>query len=474
MYDVIVIGAGVIGASVSYELCKYDCKVLTLEKENEVSQGTSLANSGIIHAGGDPEENTLKGEMGIQGARLFEQLCKDLFIHYNNCGGYIVATSEEEYENLKKIENRAIKRNIPFEWLSPDEAQKNEPNLSNEITHVLSFPTTAVVDPWEVTQALLETAVLNGVKLELNQEVKSIDYSNQMYTINTQNKIYQTKAIVNCAGTHADQIVKLIDKNYEHIIKPRRGVYFVLDNDVKPAVSRPIYPAPTKLGKGVLAIPTIHHNLLVGPNSLEIDNPDGVNTTSDELEYIKERVGKTVANIDYSKVIRSFAGVRASTAHKDFVIEELKGFNGFYNCLGIDSPGLSSAPAIAKRVVGWIQEKEGFTSKRKMLQRRKPIILKEMPQEERENLIQEDPRFAQMVCRCEHITEGEIVDAINRPVGARTIKGVKLRVRPGSGRCQGGFCEPRVVSILARELAIDETEVVYDRQNSRIFIEGEK
>lgn len=484
MVDITIIGAGIMGASAAYYLSQYQCSIVVLEKENDVAEGASIANSGIIHAGHDPVPDTLKARFNLEGNRLYKDLCEKLSVHFRQTGAFVVATNEEEMQTLQKLKSQAQSREIPYEELTGEAAAALEPNISDQVIAALSLPTTAVVDPWEVTLGLMETAVLNGAELRLNQEVVAIeevldtDGQPRHYRITIKESPSQirtaleTKYIINCAGVHGDYVYRLLEPNAEYQITARRGQYFVLDNTIVPPCSRPIYPVPSKVGKGVLAVPTIHKNVLLGPDAEFIENKEGVDVETDRLAFIRESLQKTMKNIPYDKVIRSFSGIRPSGNTGDFIIKEEEKHPHFIQAIGMESPGLTAAPAIAKYVCEEIiKTSQQYETKADFCYRRPPVHLKDLSWQERNEWVKKDSRFGRIICRCETVSEGEILDCIHRPVGARTIKAVKKRVRPGAGRCQGGFCEPRVVEILARELGIPVDQVMYDSARSPILVE---
>lgn len=467
MYDIIIIGAGIVGTILAKDLSQFHCKVALLDKENDVANGATNANSAIIHTGYDPEDNTLKAKLNVEGARMYESLCEELHCKYKTVGAFIVACGEEEEKHLDVLADRAKRRNIPFEWLSGDQAREKEKNLSLSVTKALNFYTTAVVYPWQIAEACAEVAVNNGVELLLNHEVIGINQSQDCYIVHTSSGDLETKMIINASGIYADQIHKMVFKEIKYEMKPKRGEYYVLDNDIS-FVEHIIFPVPSKKGKGVLAVPTVYGNTLLGPNS---ELQDDTGTSRDGLASVKENIQKTMQNVPYQKVIRTFAGLRPSSTSKDFIIEEV--IPNFIDVASIESPGLASAPAIAKYVI------ENFVSKRITLEnnpdatqtRKKPVVMCELNDEEKNEMIRKNPLYGKIICRCESISEQEIIDCIHKPVGARSIKGVKKRVRPGMGRCQGGFCEPYVLEILARELNLSPLEVLQDGQHSNVLLE---
>lgn len=482
MVDITIIGAGVMGAAAAYFLSKYQCNVVVLEKENDVAEATSLANSGIIHSGHDPKPNTDKARFNVLGNRMYPELCKHLHVLFRQTGAFVVAVNEEEREILQNLKKQAEERGIPCEEMDGDRARQIEPNLSETIIAAISLPTTGIVDPWEITLGMMEEAVLNGCDLRLNHKVVGIKkrevggYQIEVEDLAGQKSyILESKYIVNCAGVYADKIYAMLEEKIDYTITPRRGQYFVLDNTIAPIVSRPIYPVPSALGKGILAIPTIHGNVLLGPDSEFIEDKEGINVETERLDVVRKGLAKTMRNIPFDKAIRSFAGLRATGSTGDFVIREEENHAGFIQAACLESPGLTAAPAIGKYVAEeLIGAKENYPQKTDYQNRRPPIRLEGQTLAEKNEWVKKDSRFAEMICRCESISEAEILDSIHRPVGATTIKGVKKRTRPGAGRCQGGFCEPRVVEILARELGISPLDVRYDSINSAIFVSESK
>ena len=427
MYDVVIIGAGITGTMLARKLSAYDIKIALIDKENDIANGATMANSAIIHTGYDPKDGTLMAELNVKGARAYEELCRQLGCKYKKVGAYIAACGKEEEAHLDILADRAKRRDIPFRFIDADEARKQEPALSQNVTRVLDLYTTAVVYPWEIAIACAEVAKIAG----------------------------------------------MVSSNVGFHITPRRGEYYVLDKDAD-IVRHIIFPVPSKeKGKGVLAVPTVYGNTLIGPNSDYVDDPEDNGTSDDGLAYVRGNISKTLVDVPLYRSIRTFAGLRPSSSAGDFVIEELSDAEGFVNAACIESPGLASAPAIADYIIGKfiskrleLREKSGAVMGRKA-----PLIMAELSPEERSEAIKKEPLYGKIICRCEQISEGEIIDCIRRPCGARSVKGVKKRVRPGMGRCQGGFCEPKVVEILARELGIDPTEVLLDPCGSNILVE---
>ena len=462
MYDAVIIGAGITGTMLAKDLSRYQLKTAVLDRENDIADEATMANSAIVHTGYDPADGTLKAELNVRGARMYEQLCRDLGCKYQVNGAYIAATSSEEEAHLEILADRAERRNIPYEWLSGDEARKEEPNLNDSVTKVLSFPTTANIYPWEVAIACAQVAVNNGTELHLNSEVTSIDRTDQGYVVHTKDHDYETKVVINAAGVSADQICAMVSKP-SFRMTPKKGEYFVIDNDVH-YVKHTVFPVPSSKGKGVLAVPTVYGNTLIGPNSTYVENTVDTGST---------HILRVMRTAPLNKSIRNFAGLRPSSSSSDFIIEEPEDAKHFINVASIESPGLASAPAISEYVIEhfvshMLDLKENPDAR---MTRKRPLVMAELTPEERAEKIRENPMYGRIICRCEQISEGEIVDCIHVVCGATTVKGVKKRVRPGMGRCQGGFCEPRVVEILARELHISPLEVVLDQKDSKILEE---
>lgn len=486
MYDVIIIGAGVIGCSIARELTKNKLKIAVLDRSSDVCEGTSKANSGICHAGYDAATGTLKAKLNVRGSEMMEQLSKELGFLYRREGSLVLCFSEEDIPKLNELLKRGHANGVKnLKIISGDEARGLEPNLSENVVAALFAPTAALIDPFGLTIAMAENAVVNGAEINLNTEVTGIEKIEGGYRVKSSKGDFETKTVVNAAGVYADAIHNMISDN-KIKIQPRRGEYMLLDNTVGSFVSRTVFQLPTALGKGILITPTVHGNILVGPTADTIDDKEDTETTLERLNYVKSTSVLSAPNIPFKEVITSFAGLRARLtvrAHvdnfeeedfeDDFMIGEIPDAPGFFDVAGIESPGLSSAPAIAEYVARLIGRRislspnEEFCGVREV---KKLFVIS--TDEEREALIKENPLYGRIICRCCTVTEAEIVNAIHSPVGATTSDGIKRRVYAGMGRCQAGFCNPRVVEILARELGIDPSEVTKNDENSN-FIGGE-
>lgn len=471
MYDVAIIGAGISGTFIARELSKYNLKIVIIDKDNDVANETSMANSAIIHAGYDAKSGKLKGKFNARGNEMYEKICDELNVPFERVGSLVVAFNDEDMKTLKYLYENGVNNGVPnMKIIDPKEVRAMEPNLNDTIIGALYAQSAAIISPWEMAIALAENAMENGVELLLNSEVTDIKKLDTGYQIIMNDHRLETKYIINCAGVYADKINNMV-ASPSFSIRPRSGQYFIFDKSVGNLVSHVIFPCPTEKGKGILMVPTVHGNLLVGPDSEFIDDKEGIETTAERLAHIRKTALKTSDKIPFNKIIRSFTGLRATPDTGDFIIEESKEAKGFINVAGIESPGLSSAPAFAeyviellKKIAGGLEEKENFNPRRK-----KFIRFTELTNEGKAEIIKRNSKYGRVICRCETITEGEIVDAINRKAGATTVKGVKKRTRAGMGRCQGGFCSPKVVEILARELKKDMQDIVLDSKQSYIL-----
>lgn len=466
-YDVIIIGGGITGCAAAYEFSKYDFKTALLEKENDVACGSTKANSAIIHAGYDPEPGTLMAKYNVRGNALAHRLAKKLDIPFRETGSLVLAFSDEEVREVRKLYENGVANGVPVEIISGKEVLRREPNISDRVRCALWAPTGAVISPWEFAAALIETAVTNGVDCYLSSGVKRLSRQDGMFEITAGNhEKYRANYIVNAAGLYADKVYEMAGGSGLRIT-PVRGEYFLFDKTMGGIVSMVVFQCPTKLGKGVVVAPTVHGNLYAGPDSKTAEARDDTATHMDELEHVRQMAVKSVPTIDFSQNIRNFAGLRA-VAGDDFVVGESE-IPNFINAAGIKSPGLSSAPAIAEDLVR-ILEGCGLALHRKpeFQGERRVLRMNEMSFEEQDALIRKNPAYGRVVCRCQTITEGEIVDILKRPVAPRSIDGIKRRCAAGMGRCQGGFCEPRIHDIMARTLGIPMRDILQDTEGSYI------
>lgn len=475
MYDVVIIGAGVSGSAVARELSRYKGRFCVLEKEEDVCCGTSKANSGIVHAGYDARPGSLMAKLNVEGNRRMEALSKELDFPFRRTGSFVVCTDEGSRQKLQELLERGQKNGVEdLQILSREEALSLEKNLADEVVAVLYAPTAGIVCPFGLTIALAENACENGVEFWFDTEVSAIKKQGEGYVIETSKGVFKTRYVVNAAGVYADIFHNMVSADKLHIT-PRKGEYFLLDKGAGGHVSRTIFALPGKYGKGILVTPTTHGNLLVGPTATDILEREGTNTTADGLAAIREKAGLSVKDLPLGKVITSFAGLRAHEDGHEFIIGEAADAPGFIDCAGIESPGLTSAPAIGAMVAGILKEKLNLSDNASFVAERKGILNPaKLSVEERNQLIEDNPAYGNIICRCEMISEGEIIDAVKRPLGAKSLDGVKRRTRAGMGRCQSGFCSPRTMEILHRELGIPMEELTKSGGDSRMITGGRK
>lgn len=470
-FDVVIIGAGVSGCAVARELSRYKVNVCVFEKEEDVCCGTSKANSGIVHAGYDAQEGSLKAEMNLQGNEMMEILAEELDIPFKRNGSLVLCLSRQDFPRLEELYNRGIANGVKgLRILNREEVLEKEPNVADGVFAALYAPTAGIVCPFELNIALAENANVNGVGFCFQTEVQEIRKLEEGYELLTNQGNFKSRYVVNAAGVYADRFHNMVSADKIHITA-RRGDYCLLDKSAGNHVKSTVFTLPGEFGKGVLVAPTSHGNLILGPTAIDIEDKEGTNTTREGLDQVLGKVGMSVKNIPVRQVITSFAGLRAHEDGDEFIIEEVRDARGFIDCAGIESPGLTSCPAIGVRIAGMLKERMGLEKKEDFKAVRKGILKPEtLGKEERAALIREKPAYGNIICRCEMITEGEIIDAVNRPLGAKSLDGVKRRTRAGMGRCQSGFCSPRTMEILARERHIDISEVTKLGGNSRIVV----
>ena len=474
MYDVVIIGCGVIGAACAYELSKYELSVCVLEKSNDVANGTTKANSAIVHAGYDPKPGSNMARLNVAGNRMMGELCEKLDVPFKRIGSHVLAFSEGDMAALKNLYDRGIKNGVPgLKLLSAEEVRKMEPQLAENVAGSLWAPSAAIVSPWELTLAMMEVAVRNGTELRLESPVCAITKEQEHFCVKTDKDTMETRFLINAAGVHCGEVAELIaDKEFS--IQPNRGEYYLLDKCEGAKVHSVIFQCPNENGKGVLVAPTVHGNLIVGPNAVNVTDTDNTKNTAEGLDFVLATATKSVPTLSFRDNIRNFAGIRANHTSDDFFIGESKTVPGLFHLAGIKSPGLSSAPAIALEAVAYLAEMLPLRKKDHYCDERHVIRFKSLSPEEKNAVIAKDPRYGRVICRCETVTEGEIVAAIHSPVPPTTVNGVKRRVGAGMGRCQGGFCGPRVQEILAREWGVSMDEILLDGPGSYILTEQTK
>lgn len=468
MYDLAIIGAGAVGCCLAYECSRYPLKVLLLEKENDVSLGASRANTAIIHGGYDPDPDTLMGQMNVPGAYLTMDRVETLDVEFIKTGSLIVGFDEKDAQVIQeKYEKGLINGVKGMEILNGDEAREREPQLSPEVTIALWVPDSGVINPWEFTLAHAEVAVREGVDLKLNHEVTGIDWQDDHYLVHTPEESFAARYVANCAGIHADEIHSMVAEP-AFKIEATRGQYYVLDRAVGEIIKSVIFPCPNALTKGILVAPTVHGNILVGPDAERIDDKENTSTTAAGLSHVAQNASRCVPGLNLRSNIRNYAGVRANSDYGDFFLKIVAPH--FLDIAAIKSPGLTCAPVLAQEAVKLLQG-EGlvYTPKAEWDGTRKVVRFKEIPEEDRAAFIADHPDYGRVICRCETITEGEIVAALKRGLPVVSLDGVKRRTGTGMGRCQGGFCGPRIVEILCRETGISPEAITQDKAGSYIL-----
>lgn len=472
MYDVVIIGAGVIGSAIARELSRYELDTAVLEREEDVCCGTSKANSGIVHAGHDAKPGSLKAKLNVGGNRMMESLSRELDFPFRRNGSVVLCFHEEEIPRLEGLRRQGMKNGVEgLRILRGDEMRRIEPGISREAKAMLYAPSGGIVCPFKLNIALAENACVNGTSFFFDTCVNEICRTGGIeagkggtaekagFILNTDRGTFRTRAVVNAAGVYADVFNNMVSSRKLHIT-PRKGEYVLLDKKAGHLVDKTVFQLPTSLGKGVLVTPTVHGNLMVGPTANDIEDREGTDTTASGMEEVIRKAAYSVGKVPVKQTITSFAGLRAHEDGDDFVIGEAEDVPGFFNAAGIESPGLTSAPAVGEMLAGMIakrlkaEKKQDFTAVRKDI-----VRVWEADPETVQRMIQKNPAYGNVVCRCETVTEGEILDAIRRPLGARSLDGIKRRTRAGMGRCQAGFCSPKVMEILARELGVPITEI---------------
>ena len=469
MYDVLIVGAGVIGSAVARELSRYKLSVVVVEKEYDVAMGTSKANSGIVHAGFDAKTGTNKAIYNVLGARMYPKLAEELDFPYRRNGALVLCFEESGKSKLTELLEQGKRNGVSgLSILSGDEVRKMEPNVSDKVVAALYAETSGIVSPYEMNIALAENANENGVEFLLGQEVKHIQKSNFGFEVQLTDKSVWAKVVINCAGVYADAVYNGVATSKPIKIIPRKGEYCLLDKKCGGLTDKTLFQLPSSMGKGVLVAPTTHGNIIVGPSADDVDDKDNVDTSLQVLNYVFDTAMLSVPSLSRRNIITQFAGLRAHSDEGDFIIGE-SDISNFYNVAGIESPGLSAAPAIAVDVAEEVAARLNAEKNPDFNPRRRAIpCFAHMSDSEREQLIAKNPLYGKIVCRCENVTEGEIVDSIRRPLGATDLDGVKRRTRAGMGRCQMGFCTPRIMEILARELNKDMTEITKYGKGSHI------
>ena len=473
VYDVAIIGCGITGAATAFELSKLKLNTLVLEKENDVAMGATRANSAIIHAGYDPKPGTLMAKLNVEGNAMAEKLCKDLSVPFERIGSLVLAFSEEEAETVKTLYDRGVANGVPgVKILNHDEILAMEPLVSDQVVSALYAPSAGIINPWDYALALIETAVVNGVTLKRNAKVTGIDKKEGSYLLKTPAGEFEAKYVINAAGVECGLIHEMVaEKTFT--VMPNRGEYYLMDKNEGERAHHVLFQCPNKDGKGVLIAPTTGGNLIVGPNAEAVTEPERPNNTAAGLAFVREKAAKTMPSLTYRNSIRNFSGIRSNTDKDEFQIGIAA--ENFIDLAGIKSPGLSSAPAIALYAIELLKQC-GLAAEENpdAVTTRKKIRFRKLDEAGKQAVIKENPLYGRVICRCETVTEGEIVDAIHSPVTPCSVDGIKRRAGSGMGRCQGGFCGPRVVEILHRELGIDPLDILQDGEGSFILMSETK
>lgn len=475
MYDIVIIGAGVSGCAIAREAARYQARILVVEKEEDVCCGTSKANSAIVHAGFDAAHGSLMARLNVEGSRRMEALAEELDFAYRRVGSLVLCMSDEDRPALQKLYENGLANGVEgLRIVEAAELRALEPNVSDAAVAALYAPTGAIVCPFGLTIALAENAAANGVEFRFDTEVTTLAPEAGGWAVRVRaggkEETIRTRAVVNAAGVYADVLHNQVSAQKLHIT-PRRGDYCLLDKTTGGFARHTVFQLPGRYGKGVLVSPTVHGNTIVGPTAIDTDDREGTNTTAAGLSELTAKAAAMMKDLPIRQVITSFAGLRAHEDGHEFIIGEAADAPGFFDCAGIESPGLSSAPAIGTLVAGLLRAKLSLAEKPDFIARRKGVLdPRTLSREEYAALILREPAYGSVVCRCETVTEGEILDAIRRPLGAKSLDGVKRRTRAGMGRCQAGFCSPRVMELLARELGVDQSAVTKAGGASRLIV----
>ncbi|HFD2030209.1 TPA: NAD(P)/FAD-dependent oxidoreductase [Clostridium perfringens] len=468
MRDIIVIGAGVVGCSIARELSKYNLDVLVVEKNSDVSEGISKGNSGIVHAGYNEKIGTLKAKLNIEGNKIFDDLSRDLQFPFKRNGAFILAFKDEDMNILESLKENGEELGVEgLEILTREEALNIEPNLNKEIVGVLNVKTSGIVSPYEMTIALAENAAENGVEFKLNSKVTNIEKISEGYKVTLNNKeLVSGKIIINASGLEGAFLNNLVSMSKREI-NPVKGEYCLFDKVAGAMINKTLFQVPNKLSKGVLVTPTAEGNLLVGPNAVEGKT---LETSREGIDEILDKSKKSLEELPVARILNTFSGIRPKTKEGDFIIEEVEDAKNFINVIGIDSPGLTAAPAIGVYVVNMIKERLDLVEKKNFKKTREKIVrFAELSLEEKNKLIKEKPAYGHMVCKCEFVTEGEIVEAIHRPIKALTVDAIKRRTRASMGGCQGIGCTLPISKILSRELGIDISDINKNSEGSPVI-----
>ena len=475
VYDICIIGAGITGSLIARELSRYKLKILVLEKENDVGNVTTNANSAIIHSGYDPVPGTLKAKLNVLGNAKYDQLTKELDVSFKRIGSLTVAVEDEQLKILEELKERSAQNGVEVKLLNHDEVIAIEPNITKEVKGALLAPTCGIIDPFNLCVHAMENAMDNGVELKLNSAVSAINKKDNNWEIHAKSGIYEGKVVINCAGNHADKIASLVE-DIDWNITSRKGEYFVLDHFDDNFIRHTIFPLPSAKGKGILVTPTYSGDYLVGPSSEFTDNKEDYATDAPTLNEVKNKSSLLVPNVPFGETIRVFSGLRPTPSTHDFIIGFSKKDDHFINVAGIESPGLASSPAIAEYVINeYVNKVLKLEANKDFNPYVKPYIrMKYLDENKKKEMISKNKDFGDIICNCEQVTLGEIEDALNRNCPPRSVKALKRRTRAGFGKCQGGFCQPSIVLLLAKHYNISPLDVLLDDEGSNILVEKVK
>lgn len=477
-HDIIIIGAGAVGACIARELSRYNKNVLLLDKENDVGNVTSMANSAILHSGYDPIPNTNKAKFNVLGNKMFDLISDELDVHIERIGSLTVALYDEQLKVLEDLKKRSEENGVEVKILTKEEVLEMEPNINPDVKGALFAPTAGIIDPFNYVAHTVENALDNGVKLALNEEIVDIKKDGDLFILTSKKgHTFEAEIVINAAGLGAEKIARMLAP-VDWTLTPRKGEYYVLDHYQEGLVNHVIFPLPSEKGKGILVSKTTSNNYIVGPSSELVDDVNDTSTDSETLANVKSQALDMVPSIPFYQSIRAFAGVRATCSRHDFVIEPSSVSPKFINLGGIESPGLVSSPAIGKYVVEELVSKLTKLDKNPNFNPRiKPYLRPtktKMDVQERNELVKQNPDYGKMVCFCEQVSVAEIKDVLSRSVPVNSIKAIKKRTRAGFGKCQGGFCQPNVLALIAKELHLDWLDINFDDEQTNILVEKVK
>lgn len=459
MYDIAIVGAGVVGGMIARQLAKYQLKIVIVDRNHDVAMGATRANSAIVHAGFDAKPGSLKAKLNVRGSEMMAEIARDLGVKYENNGSLVVGFDEDDKKTVEELYQRGLENGVrDLKVLSGDEARALEPALSQTVVCALHAPTGAIVCPYELAIAAVGNAMDNGADLKLNFEVQGIEEREGHYVLSSEKEKIEAKTVINCAGVFSDEIARMVGDDSFTVI-PRRGEYMLLDKECGGLVKHTVFRTPSKMGKGILVSPTVDGNLLLGPTAENIEDKQDTATTPEGIAAVIRQAGESVSGIPMNKVITSFCGLRSVGSTGDFIIRSPKA--NFVHCAGIESPGLSASPAIAEYVEGMLREMGiSLVLKENVITKRKPAHwFRELSLEEKNRVIAKDSKYARIICRCELVSEGEILEALRTNPKPQDLDSLKRRTRSGMGRCQGGFCSPYVVELIAKECGIPYEDV---------------